>query len=230
MSLDPHYYDKYCYDVVVHPDGVLKGNGAINVVPIGKSLKPLLMNTPNNFRQFPRQKYYFELEKITTGSLDLVVLAGDSSQAPVTLGLLGKNEFFLELNVAGQYSYSNFQGAAVLSTTTVPKIKACNAMLPIQFTVSSNYDGNGEVPIVATVSNKFVPSYRAAIEIPNIFNQELRFRIMYKSLEPVAPDAVNHADPQSYNYNLQEYKPTAPVALSFSICVNKTYGNDGEFN
>ena len=230
MSLDPHYYNKYSYDVVVHPDGVLKGAGAH--LPVGQSLKPLLMNTPNNFRQFPRQKYYFELEKITTGKLDLVVLAGDSAQAPVTLGLLGKNEFFLELNVAGQYSYSNFQGAAVLSTTNVPEIKACNAMLPIQFTVSSNSDGNGEVPIVATISNKFVPSYRAAIEIPNIFNQELRFRIMYKSLEPTAPEAAFPARDmrQSYNYNLQEYKPTAPVALSFSICVNKTYGNDGEFN
>jgi len=228
MSLDPHYYNKYSYDVVVHPDGVLKGAGAH--LPVGQSLKPLLMNTPNNFRQFPRQKYYFELEKITTGSLGMFNLLGDASNTPVTIGILAKNEFFLELNVAGQYSYNNFQGAAVLSNTSVPKIKACNAMVPIQFTMNSNNDGNGETPIHTTISNKFVPSYRASIQIPNIFNQELRFRIMYKSLEPVATDATNHGDPQSYNYNLQEYKPTAPVALSFSICVNKTYGNDGEFN
>ena len=91
MSLDPHYYDKYCYDVVVHPDGVLKGNGAINVVPIGKSLKPLLMNTPNNFRQFPRQKYYFELEKITTGTIDLAALVGNEHTG--TIGLFENSEF-----------------------------------------------------------------------------------------------------------------------------------------
>ena len=223
MSLDPHYYDEYSYDIVLHPDGVdthILGGAGVSAVPLGKSLKGILMNTPNNFRQFPRQKFYFLLERLTMGILDKTSLFNGAGC------LFRTTEFFLELNVPGQYTFHNFTGTAVSSSDSVPEIRPCNAKIPFVVDVLADMTNNEKFSMSGD-------DYRAQVQIPNIFNQEVKFKIMTKQILPNTLPADHTAvAKQSYNYNLQEYKPLSPVALSFKICVHKTQPgtNDGVFN
>ena len=202
-SFEAKDYDCYSFTISLHPNGT-----QVTVDKTVHSRRPLSqinMPTPNNFRQFPRQKYYFVLN-------DVQFTTGDD---PYPAGT--HQDLFFDVGVGGVYNYTNIlSGQSSLSTDPVPDPRASTALIALQF-----------FQLAKTDSYRATDLQTQPMQIPNIFGQTTNFRFIRSTSTVTKNLKGGLAEIATYDYGVTVMKFRHPVLLSFQIYVEK--GGD-EFN
>ena len=175
------------------------------------------MNTPNNFRAHPKQKFFLKVNKIVAVS-DLHLNDIDNVD---TLCLDG-TQMFVDFGVPSIYNYSNLLDGE--------KPRADTAKVPIFFK-SIQRDittGNPEAPVISFKNTNLVASASDLIEVPNFFEQYLKIRLLQADLMVnVDPADDEFSTPATWNYALTQVNITNSIFISFTIYVKK---HSKEFN
>ena len=214
-SFEAKDFDCYSFTLSLHPNGTEVVH-TTKQIAAKKPLGHINMPTPNHFRQFPRQKYYFVLETAQFSSED----------DPYSGAKHLRNDVFLDIGSGGLYHYNNILGGQkdVKSTDPVPDPRAGNAIIPLMFIHtedSMSSEGHG--------SYRSVPGTMNPIQIPNMFGQTTHFRFI-KTKSTVShnlKEVLGADEVAKFDYTTDEIKFNHPVLMSFQIYVEK--GGD-EFN
>ena len=210
-SFDAKEFDKYIFNLTIHPKNTTVTSGAIAA---GKQLDSIHILTPNNFRQFPRQKYYF--------SLEYVQLSGDDNPYTTVKGAARQDVYF-DTGIPGLYNYTNFKAGelGVKSTDPTPVPRAGTGMVPIHFTkiIGNSYRG---IPMDSV----------KILQVPNFFGQTCKFRFLRNHSSKTKTSVANagtgathitgaDGDATTFDYKVEEVTFKHPVVLTFQVYVEK---------
>ena len=218
-SFDFTKYDKYTFDLTLIPQGVLKATG-VNEPDVAGKITPVSIPTPDNFKQFPNQRVFFEFNGCSFNSNDQDTMLPEADKVYT---------YFVTLDAPSRWCYDNLSNIThntgdvnthTFLTTNDGQSLAKLTQGKVPFTVVVQDDTNGDTARIYSESLL----NRNIIQIGSPFGSDLNIQFKSSNSDQTIYNGVADTGPLRYNNHLSaplSFK--SPVSISFGIYVERDY-------